>query len=481
MADVFISYKREDRRMAERLSIALEQLGFSVWWDFDLLSGDQYRRAIRAVIDQCKAAIVLWSVRAIDSDFVMDEATYAKGQGKLCPARIDAVDLPFGFGQTHTDDLCNWDGELTHGGFQALVRAVEARVGRKGKLGTPQTADTQTASAELEAFKAAQLAGNDSALRSFVTRFPSGAFASFVRGQIEVLHAHAPAVAARVGAGAAAATSAALDAGHRLIGEAAKVAQPPPAPHPSAIKPLAGYAKWAVLICAAMIVAVIAARAISILTTKPPSELAKAEPAPTSAATRPYDLTQLDPNVQAAATEARAAQAKANDAAANARAAAARATASGVDCGAVSTGECVYRLAGDFAGDAYAGQRDPSGWLGYGVYSYGEHPPAFTALDRYEGQFALSKFDGVGTFRNGAGARYAGQFRGNVETGYGVVVTSDGSTYEGAFSNNLYSGYGVKWSSDGLAWSAGVWSAGVLTTPLGAQGAATPAAADFKR
>ncbi len=40
MADVFISYKREDRELAERLAHALEQLGFDVWWDFDLLAGD---------------------------------------------------------------------------------------------------------------------------------------------------------------------------------------------------------------------------------------------------------------------------------------------------------------------------------------------------------------------------------------------------------------------------------------------------------
>lgn len=192
MADIFISYKREDRPVAERLSIALEQLGFDVWWDFDLLSGEPYRKVIRAVIDQCKAAVVLWSVRAIESDFVMDEATYAKSQGKLCPARIDGVDLPFGFGAIHTDDLSNWDGELSHPGFQAMVRAVESRVGRKGRLGSsPRTADSQAASAELEAFKAAQIAGNASALKAFISAYPRGMFAGFVRGQLETIKAEA--------------------------------------------------------------------------------------------------------------------------------------------------------------------------------------------------------------------------------------------------------------------------------------------------
>jgi len=191
MADVFISYKREDRRIAERLSIALEQLGFEVWWDFDLLSGERYRKVIRTVIDQCKAAIVLWSERAVESDFVTDEASHAKAQGKLCPVRIDNVPLPFGFGAIHTEDLSDWNGEISHAGFQAVVRALEARVGRKVQLGgaASRAPEAQAAAAELEAFKAAQLAGNASALRTFVQRHPRGAFASFVRGQIETIEA----------------------------------------------------------------------------------------------------------------------------------------------------------------------------------------------------------------------------------------------------------------------------------------------------
>jgi outer membrane biosynthesis protein TonB len=197
MADVFISYKREDRPHAERLSIVLEQLGFEVWWDFDLLSGDRYRSVIRAVIDECQVAVVLWSQLAVQSDFVMDEAEYAKAQGKLCPARLDDVALPFGFGSLHTDDLSAWDTELFHPEFQNLVRAIEQRVGRKGRLGgAPRTREAQAASAEMEAFKAAQLAGNAAALQTFLDFHPRGVFAGFVRGQVERMRVDAVAAAA---------------------------------------------------------------------------------------------------------------------------------------------------------------------------------------------------------------------------------------------------------------------------------------------
>jgi len=188
MADVFISYKREDRQVIERLAGALRLLGFDVWWDFELLSGENFRAAIRAVIDQCKAAVVVWSKSSIESSFVLDEASYVMRLGRLCPVRIEAVELPFGFGQIHAEDLSDWSGELSHSGFQNLVKSIEERVGRKAMFGSlARTQERQAAAAELEAFKAAESAGTPEALRTFAANFPSGSFAPFVRDQIEQL------------------------------------------------------------------------------------------------------------------------------------------------------------------------------------------------------------------------------------------------------------------------------------------------------
>ncbi len=46
MADVFISYAREDRQWVEQLARQLQAEGFSVWWDWDLLVGKRYRETI---------------------------------------------------------------------------------------------------------------------------------------------------------------------------------------------------------------------------------------------------------------------------------------------------------------------------------------------------------------------------------------------------------------------------------------------------
>ena len=48
MADVFISYAREDRPFAARLAHALEAGGRTVWWDREILPGKDFAELIAA-------------------------------------------------------------------------------------------------------------------------------------------------------------------------------------------------------------------------------------------------------------------------------------------------------------------------------------------------------------------------------------------------------------------------------------------------
>lgn len=524
MADVFISYKRQDRPIVERLAGALQQLGFDVWWDFELLTGEDFRQVIRAVIDQCRAAIVVWSRASVESGFVLDEASYALRLGRLCPVRVDAVELPFGFGQRHVDDLSDWAGELSHPGFQSLVRSIEDRVGRRARLGADALApERQAASAELEAFKAAQLAATTGALRTFVANFPGGAFAPFVRDQIEAMEGQRPAQARSRGAAAAsvaglapgiteprrrrwpwiaAAVAVAIAAGLAVYGyqraqrqaqQAAEAArQEAEAERVAARRRAQELEAQAATERAARERAEQRTEALQL---KAEQERQAREKAARVEAERKrgdaaFGLDALHRDVRAVvvaarrnAQDAEAVAARARTAAGLAEAAAARASAGapgtvsfafdggsylGEGSGGRRNGYGVntFRAPSSQAGDRFAGQFKDNNRHGVGVHTFAENANNTSKLQRRESDYAANRASGLGILYWTSGERYAGPFKDGVQDGPAVRTFADGRRYEGEYTVNARTGLGVLWSADGKVVSQGVWREGKLVTSL---------------
>jgi hypothetical protein len=130
MADVFISYKSERRAAAEHLAEILADYGYSVWWDYGLVSGHDFGVQIERELRQSKAVVVLWCSLAVQSEWVREEAALAKRQGKLAPTTIEKVELPLGFSLSQTIDLSEWDGAPQSNKLDRLLRDVAALVGR---------------------------------------------------------------------------------------------------------------------------------------------------------------------------------------------------------------------------------------------------------------------------------------------------------------------------------------------------------------
>ena len=133
MADVFVSYKAEDRRRVKPLVDGLHAHGLTVWWDAQIGGGDEWRRSIEQQLDIAKCVLVVWSKRSTGPEgrFVRDEASRAMERGAYLPVRIDNVRLPLGFGETQALQLAGWRGSRDDDGFQAVLAAVHAMVAGK--------------------------------------------------------------------------------------------------------------------------------------------------------------------------------------------------------------------------------------------------------------------------------------------------------------------------------------------------------------
>lgn len=128
MADIFISYKKEDAGRVIRLVESLRAEGFSVWWDHGIKAGSEWDRAIRSELDAARLVIAVWSTASVQAIWVKEEANFGKARGILLPIKIDNVDPPFGFTMIQAADLTGWTGDKTDKRWEFLLHAIREQL-----------------------------------------------------------------------------------------------------------------------------------------------------------------------------------------------------------------------------------------------------------------------------------------------------------------------------------------------------------------
>ncbi|BAT58890.1 hypothetical protein GJW-30_1_01418 [Variibacter gotjawalensis] len=128
MADIFISYKKEDAGRVIRLVETLRAEGFSVWWDHGIKAGSEWDRAIRSELDAARLVIAVWSNASVSAIWVKEEANFGKNRGILLPVKIDNVDPPFGFTMIQAADLVGWAGDREDPRWDFLMHAVREQL-----------------------------------------------------------------------------------------------------------------------------------------------------------------------------------------------------------------------------------------------------------------------------------------------------------------------------------------------------------------
>lgn len=128
MADVFLSYASEDRARVLPLVRALEQSGFSVWWDREIQPGLRFETIIESELNDAKCVVAVWSSHSVNSSWVYNEASVGLENNNLVPLQIDDVRPPLAFRHLNTASLLNWSSSPNHPELEMIVRSIRRTI-----------------------------------------------------------------------------------------------------------------------------------------------------------------------------------------------------------------------------------------------------------------------------------------------------------------------------------------------------------------
>jgi tetratricopeptide (TPR) repeat protein len=129
MAQVFLSYDREDGAKARVIAQALERAGHFVWWDLHIKGGAEYGKVIEQALADADAVVVLWSTKSVDSAWVRDEAAAGRDSGRLIPVLLEPVNPPMGFRQYQNLDFTTWKGRGKPPRMAEFLASIEVQGG----------------------------------------------------------------------------------------------------------------------------------------------------------------------------------------------------------------------------------------------------------------------------------------------------------------------------------------------------------------
>ena len=78
MSQIFLSYSSNDRERVIPLVHALQEDGYTVWWDREIRPGPSFDREIEREISEAGCIVVVWSANSVESEWVRAEGPNGK-------------------------------------------------------------------------------------------------------------------------------------------------------------------------------------------------------------------------------------------------------------------------------------------------------------------------------------------------------------------------------------------------------------------
>lgn len=139
MADIFISYARQDRDNVERLVHALKEAGWSVFWDPSIVPGVQWDNLIEAELKAAKCVMVVWTPQSVSREWVRIEAHHGRSTGNLLPVVLEPCEIPITFAHIQAEDLTAGVYSPENEGFARLLGGLTRIAGEPA----PTVVETQ--------------------------------------------------------------------------------------------------------------------------------------------------------------------------------------------------------------------------------------------------------------------------------------------------------------------------------------------------
>lgn len=180
--DVFISYKKEERGLADQVAGALEAAGFTQVTDLQLKehTDADFADAITEMIDAARLVLVLWTPASAASRWVRSEARKGVKDGKYLGVMVEATDLPVDL------DFKNYEDVTGKPFAEAVPQIVQAVT---GAIGAPVTSATTAAEinaqlkTEREFFETIHALNSVAAYQTFLEKFPDGVLSAVARDE----------------------------------------------------------------------------------------------------------------------------------------------------------------------------------------------------------------------------------------------------------------------------------------------------------
>lgn len=189
MADVFISYKSEDKERAEQVAKGLQKSGLSVWWDSNIEIGSDFQGIIEKELRAAQVVVVLWTAQSVKSLWVRSEATVAEKHNILVPVRLEPCDIPIPFQLIQTADLTKWQGDLNNSQWHRFTKDVQQKIARAREQRSAPPLDSERSARDLEDQFWRQIHGSSDIddLETYLTKYPDGYFADEARRRHKLL------------------------------------------------------------------------------------------------------------------------------------------------------------------------------------------------------------------------------------------------------------------------------------------------------